>query len=200
MIKKIIFLLGIAMMSQLMVACIDCNCPKPQNIYFTNNGLALKNMDRSLPSPMLSSAGTIAAANYGIHIQVLNEQLTAQNRRVKWSLMQAAYACSCEGNYFISKESISAIQIFSNNDFDSSHPKGTDLSLYFKVNHFSGMISVTEYIKTLKDLNYSNDPSIFTYIFLQNAPGSNKKHKFRIVFSLSDGRSLLAETTEVELA
>jgi hypothetical protein len=198
MIKKMLFVFGFALISQLIVACVDCNCPDPQTIYFTNKGLSLKNMDKALPSPMLSSAGSIASANYGIRVQVLNDQLTTQKKSIKWGLMQAAYACSCDENYFISKESISAIQIFSNSDFDSSHPKGTDLSLYFKVNHYSGMITLTEYIKTLKDLS-TNDPSLFVQMFLQTAPATHKKHKFKIIFFLSDGRSLEAETTEVEL-
>ncbi|SER78763.1 DUF5034 domain-containing protein [Pedobacter rhizosphaerae] len=199
MIKKVFLVLGLALMSQLIVACVDCNCPDSQTFYFTNKGLALKNIDTALPAPMFSSAGTINSANYGIQIQMLNEKITAIRKPVKWGLMQAAYACSCEGNYFMSKENISAIRVFSNNDFDSSHPKGTDLSVYFKVKQYKGMTTLADYVKILNDANYIYDEYFFESIYLQTAPVSSKKHKFKIVFALSDGRTLEAETTEIEL-
>jgi len=200
MIKKILFVFGLALISQLIGACVDCNCPPHQTIYFTNKGISLKNLDASLPQPMITNAGIISSANYGVQVQFLTEQVALRQQRISWGLIQPAYACSCAENNFIAREDILSIEIFSNHDFDNNHPKNTDLSLYFKVKRYNSMITIIDYINALKNLRYISTNVFYEGIFLQVAPSSSKKHKFRFRITLTDGRILAAETTEVELS
>ena len=200
MIRKIILVFAFALISQLIAGCVDCNCQPSKTIYFTKKGLLLKNMDASLPQPMVSNAGIITSANYGIQIQFLIENLVSRKQQVKWGLMQSAYACSCVEDTFLPKEDILSVEIFSNNDFDSTHPKNTDLSLYFKVKRYATTIPIADYIKSLKDLNSLAGNAFYDGVFLQVAPSINKKHKFKVRVALSDGRVLEAETIEVELS
>jgi hypothetical protein len=199
MFKKIFFVLAFALAAQLIVACVNCNCAPIRTIHFTNKGILLKNMDAALPHPMVTNAGIISSSNYGIQVQLITEQLTLIKRRITWGLMQSAYACSCPDDDFITKEDISSLKIFSINDFDASHPKNTDVSLYFKAKRYNTMVTIDEYIKSLKDPSYFSTIPFYEGIFLQIAPNTGAKHKFKVTITLSDGRILETETTEVEL-
>ena len=111
-------------------------------------------MDESLPQPMVTAAGIVASTNYGIQIRLEKEQLALRKRRINWGFMQTAQACSCAEPDLINKVDILSIEIFSNNDFDASHPKNTDLSLYFEAKNYKTMIPIAGYIKRIKDSNY----------------------------------------------
>jgi len=200
MIKKIFFVFVLALMSQLIVGCVDCNCGPYKTILFTNKGLSLKNLDSNLPQGSVASAGIIPSVKYGIQVQHLTENVTLRKPQIRWGLIQSAYACSCQGDYLKSKEEIVSVKIISNNDFDANYPKGSDLSLIFKVKRYYNdeLSSINDYLKTLK-LEYQGNYPFQKGIFLQVAPTTVKKHKFKVVITLSDGRVLEAETTEVEL-
>ncbi len=199
MIKKIFFVFALTLISQLIAGCVDCNCDPIRTVYFSKKNLSLKNMDASLPDPMLTNALIISSENYGIQFQLLTEQIASTKPRIKWGLIQTAHACKCAEDTRIAKEDILSVEIFSNNDFDASHPKNTDLSLYFKAKRLNSKISIAEYIKTLKDFDYLSIGAFNEGVFLQVKPSIGKKHKFKVRIYLSDGRILEAETTEVEL-
>lgn len=200
MIKKIAFVFAFALMTQLIVACVNCNCPPIRTIYYTNKGISLKNMDAALPQPSVTNAGIIASTKYGIQVQLLTQQLTLLKPRITFGIMQSAYACSCPEDDFIAKEDIFSLKVFSDQDFDSTHPKNTDLSLYFKAKRYDTLLPIIDYIKSSKDMGYISSYDFYEGIFLQVAPSANKKHKFKVVITLTDGRTLEAETTEVELS
>ncbi len=199
MIRKVLFVFLIAVVSQTIAGCVDCNCGPVKKIYFTRKGLSLKNMNSSLPQPMVADTGVIASANYGIQVWLQIEHLALRKRQINWGLIQTAQACSCAEDDFIPKEDILSVEIFSNNDFDATHPKNTDLSLYFKVINYKVITPIAEHIKRLKDSNYIARSAFYDGVFLQTGPTASKKHKFRIKITLSDGRVLEAETNEVEL-
>lgn len=156
-------------------------------------------MDATLPHPMIAKDSVIASDKYGIYLQMQTQQLTVRKQYTNWGLIQIAQACSCAEDEFIPTEQISAIAIFSNNDFDAGHPKNTDLSLYFKVKRGKTVQTIEYYLNSLKDSRYLSNNPFAEGIFLQVAPNSNNKHRFRFKITLSDGRILEAETTEVEL-
>ena len=199
MIKKVLFVFVIALVSQTIAGCVDCNCGPIKKIYFTRKGLSLKNMNSSLPHPMVTDTGIISSANYGIHVRLLIEHLAVRKQHINWGLIQTAQACSCAEDDFIPKEGITSVEIFSNNDFDATHPKNTDLSLYFKVKNYKVTTPIAEHIKRLKESSYIAREAFYDGVFLQNGPTGSKKHKFRVRITLSDGRILEAETSEVEL-
>ena len=199
MIKKVLFVFVIAVVLQTIAGCVDCNCGPIKKIYFTRKGLSLKNMNSALPLPMVTDTGIISSANYGIQVRLLTEHLAVRKQKINWGLIQTAQACSCPEDDFIPKEDIASVEIFSNNDFDAAHPKNTDLSLYFKVKNYKVTTPIAEHIKRLKDSNYIARQAFYDGVFLQTGPASSKKHKFKVRITLSDGRILEAETTEVEL-
>lgn len=199
MIKKILFILGVALAVQTITGCVDCNCGPVRDIYFTQKNLTLRNMDNSLPQPMITNTPKIAVTNYGIHVQLSAEQLALTTPRISWRLLPTAQACSCSDHNYFAKEAILAVEIFSNQDFDANHPKNTDLSLYFKAKRYNSLVTLSDYVKTMKESNNSPVTAFYEGVFLQNPPTISKKHVFKFRITLSDGRILQAETPEVEL-
>lgn len=200
MIKKIIFVFALGLAVQTITGCVDCNCGPTKDVFFTKKSLSLKNIDSALPHPMVSTAAIIPSVRYGIQVQIATEQIALRKQSINWGLMQTAYACSCDVDDTIPKEDIVTIEIFSNNDFDASHPKNTDLNLYFKVKHYNNLFSIVDYIKFIKGSRDFAMSSFNDGILLQTAPQISKKHKFRLKITLSDGRILEAEAPEVELS
>ncbi|KQB99520.1 DUF5034 domain-containing protein [Pedobacter sp. Hv1] len=201
MIKKIFFVFALALSLQLISGCVDCNCGPIKDIYWTVFGISAKNIDVALPQPTTTDVNVIASANYAIQIEIKKRQLVLRKRQINWGLIQTAQACDCAYN-FMDKEDVLSLEIFSTNDFDASHPKNTDLSLYFKVKKDQTLMSIADYIKSYNNLPSSSSPGAFSFsngFRLQVAPSTNKKHKFMIRITLSDGRILETETTEVEL-
>jgi hypothetical protein len=199
MIKKIFIVFALALSMQLISGCMDCNCGPVKSILYTKNGLTLSNLDSSLPEPMITKEAKIASSKFGIRMQVQTKDLAFRKPKLKFGLIATANACKCATDDFVAKEDIAALQIFSNNDFDISHPKDTDLSLYFNVKTYNSLISVKDYIQQLKNTTEASSAVFYRGLFLQTAPTLSKKHKFRLKITLSDGRILEAETTEVEL-
>ncbi len=199
MLKKIFIVFAFALVTQLIAGCVDCNCGPTKKIYYTKKNPSLKHMDAALPHPMITKDSVIASDKYGIYLQMQTQQLIVRKQHTNWGLIQIAQACGCAEDEIIPTEQISAIAIFSNSDFDASHPKNTDLSLYFKVKRGKTVETMEFYLKYLKDSRYGSNNPFAEGILLQVAPSSNKKHKFKVRITLSDGRILEAETTEVEL-
>ncbi|RZK15707.1 MAG: DUF5034 domain-containing protein [Pedobacter sp.] len=199
MIKKIFFVLALALISQLVVSCVDCNCLPKQTFKVSYKGIVLRNLDSPNELLQSSTATAIPATRYGILIEFATEKIAWRIPKATFGLISSAYACDCIGDDYFPIEEISALQIFSNNDFDPSHPKGTELSAHFKFKRDKAMFSVADYIKSLKEQNHNSNSVFFQGLFLQTAPTGTKKHKFKIIITLSDNRVLEAETTEVEL-
>jgi hypothetical protein len=199
MIRKIFFVFAFAIAAQLISGCVDCNCGPIQTFYTTTKTLLVSNIDSALPEPMITNSAVIAASKYGFKIQLLSDKVALKNQRVNWGLIQTAYACSCAEDIYKSKEAISTIEIFSNNDFDASHTKNTDISSYFSVKIYNNLITMIEYVKYINKFYQTSSNPFYWGIVLQVPPTLNKKHKFRIKMTLSDGRVLEAETSEVEL-
>ncbi len=201
MIKKVFFVFALALSLQLISGCVDCNCGPIKDFYLTAFDVSAKNIDVTLPQPIKTDTNVIASANYGIQIEIKKRQFVLRKRQINWGLIQTAQACDCAYN-FMDKEDILSLEIFSTNDFDASHPKNTDLSLYFKVKKNQTLMSIADYIKSHNNLPSSSSPGPFIFFNgfrLQVAPSNSRKHKFKVRVTLSDGRILETETTEVEL-
>ncbi|RZK40473.1 MAG: DUF5034 domain-containing protein [Pedobacter sp.] len=199
MLKKIFIVFAFVLVTQIIAGCVDCNCGPIQTFYTTTKSLFVNNIDSTLPEPMITNSSIINAKNYGFKINLRSDRVALKNQKVNWGFIQAAYACSCAENVYKSKESILTLEIFSNNDFDANHPKNTDLSSYFKVKISQNLNTMPEYVKYINRLYQTSSNPFYWGIFLQTSPSLSKKHQFKIRMTLSDGRILEAETTEVEL-
>jgi hypothetical protein len=200
MLKKIalIFVLGFTL--QLITGCVDCNCSKPEDILFTRNSMSLISLDASLPKPYYATNSVISGSKYGIQIRLNSTIQVSNSIRGSFGFIQTAYACSCAEPLFIPKEYVVAVEIFSDNDFNSFHPKNSDLSSYFQLKlPNDNIFTIADYLQYLKKFPQRNYSAFLEGLYLQYSPEKRSKHKFRVKVTLSDGRILEAETAEVEL-
>ncbi|MDR2927570.1 MAG: DUF5034 domain-containing protein [Cytophagaceae bacterium] len=144
--------------------------------------------------------------NYGIHmffdgereIREIHQALNSNRRNLL--LIQSAYAfspASCE-NYTL-KSTITAIQIVSENDFDSLHPAGSDITEYFGVqtnmNEDGTPVfkPVADYLKDMfeylskTDIEYT---PVFDMHCMLTTPPEAGEYTFTVVACMSDGRTL----------
>ncbi len=198
--KKVIIVFILALGLQFVTSCnTNCRCSPVRDIYYTNSGVTVKNLDSKLPVPFVTTSKIIAGANYGIQIELQIQQLVRRKQNVNWGLIQSAYACSCIGDNYLAKESILSVEIFSNNDFSSDYPKNTDLSSLFKIKANNSTTTIEEHTKLINNHKYGYPNLFYGGVFLQVKPSVSSKHEFKIRITLSDGRILEGKTTEVEL-
>jgi len=77
--------------------------------------------------------------DFGFHIEFIADiTKVAKNKQTNNSLIQSAYAWSCEDDTYYPKNYIVSIQVFSDKDFDETHPVGSDISKYFKIREWFG--------------------------------------------------------------
>jgi hypothetical protein len=200
MIKKIAFIFVLGFTLQLITGCVDCNCSKPKDILFTRNSLSLISLDASLPKPYYATSSIISGPKYGIQIKLNSTIQVSHSIRKSFGFIQTAQACSCPEPMFVPKEYVVAVEISSNNDFNSFHPKNSDLSSYFQLKLSNDNIfTIGDYLQYLKKFPQKNYSAFLEGLYLQYSPEKRSKHKFRVKVTLSDGRILEAETAEIEL-
>jgi len=104
--------------------------------------------------------------------------------------IQSAYACDCEDAGYYLKERVTSIQVFSEKDFDETHPTSTDIAEFFKVYKGSGILTSFEsYVKYLEPTFYTIIDLQFRCVLTANVFETGE-YEFTFVVGLSDGREL----------
>lgn len=199
-INKILIVLLFPLITEVVISC--CNCLVPLIRYYTNKTVKIQNIDNSGSEPMITTANTVHKEAFGIRAQ-LNREKTACLSPFKSLFIQTAYANGCRcppSNQFLARDSITAIQVFTLNDFDIMHASNSDISDYFKIFQSFSLSTITDYIKKYDKVLYTdNELELKFDLLLMTPPTINKNHKFKIKITLSDGRILEGESTPIEL-
>lgn len=177
-----IFLLAsMTLFSPLINSCINaggCSKSDLKARKFYTTDMYGKTIDRTAKSQELNDTSVVRYSNLRINIRFSGRSYSENFKNL--SLISSAYACSPAEPY--SEERIADIIITANQDFDASHPMGSNLADVFYVNRGANNSSFTveEYIKTkprIEDLDF----------FLVSAPRIQKKFQFTITYYY-DGR------------
>jgi hypothetical protein len=199
-INKILFLLLFPLIAEVVVSC--CDCIDPLIGHYTNKTIVVNNIDNSGSEPMTATANSVPKEAFGIRTK-LNREKTACLSPSKSFFIQAAYATSCDcppPNQLLAKDSVTAIQIFTLNDFDTNHPANSDVSDYFKIFKGSSFSTITDFIKKYNTILYSESELELSFdALLMTPPSLNQSHYFKIKITLSDGRTLEGITTSIDL-
>lgn len=199
-INKILFVLLFPLIAEVVISC--CDCIDPLIGHYTNKTIVVKNIDNSGSEPMTTTANSVPKEAFGIRTQ-LNREKTACLSPSKSLFVQTAYATSCDcppPNQLLARDSVTTIQIFTLNDFDTNHPANSDVSDYFKVFKGSSFSTIADFIKKYNTILYSDSELELTFdVLLMTPPSLNKSHYFKIKITLSDGRTLEGITTSIDL-
>lgn len=200
-INKVLIILLFPLIAELVVSC--CNhCIDPLIGHYTNKTILVKNIDNSGSVPMITTANSVLKEAFGIRAQ-LGREMTACLNLSKYLFIRTASAMKCEcppPNQIFARDSVTAIQIFTINDFDTNHSSNSDVSEYFKVFKNSSFSTITDFLKDYNAVLYSESELDLTIdLLLMTPPGLNISHSFKIKITLSDGRNLEGVSNAIEL-
>ncbi len=190
---KVIIILMVIAVTGMAADC--CNCPEPETHEYTLASLSVGNVDNSGEYAVDADIQLVKKESYGIKL-LFSFKIAEQTSRasLNFSLMQSAYAacCFCDEAYYAMTDSIVSLHIFSETDFDASHPGDSDISEYFKIfktNEKAGeFISIVNYsFSSISEYEilYGSVPVI---CFLMTPPSDSGEYRFRVEALLSDGR------------
>lgn len=198
--SRIVFILLFPLIAEVVVSC--CECTEPFIGNYTNQTILVNNLDNSGSEPMLATTNSVPKAAFGIRINLSREK-TACSNPPRSFFIQSAYARKCDcppPHQLLAKDSVSAIQIFTLNDFDSNHPANSEVSEYFKIFKGTSFITIEEYVAKRRTTLYSDSELEESFdALLMTTPSFNESHQFKILISLSDGRTLEGITSSIDL-
>jgi hypothetical protein len=198
--KRVIFIMLFPLIADLAVSC--CNCLEPVIKLYTHKTISVSNLDNSGSQPVISTSNSILKTAYGIRIQLTREK-TVCNGKQPTLFIQSAYAFDCDCppvNQLLPKDSVTSIKIFTLNDFDVTHSANADISDYFKVYQQFYFSTIKDYLKNSESTLYDDTELQLTLdLLLMTAPSINTQHKFKIQITLSNGRILEQETSQIQL-
>jgi hypothetical protein len=198
--KRVIFIMLFPLIADLVVSC--CNCLEPVIKLYTHKTILVSNLDNSGSQPVITTSNSVVKTGYGIRVQ-LNREKTVSNGKQGALFIQSAYAFDCDCppvNQLLPKDSVTSIKIFTLNDFDATHSANADISDYFKVYRFFSFSTIKDYLKNSKSTLYEDSELELTLdLLLMTAPSINAQHKFKVQITLSDGRVLEQETSQIQL-
>jgi len=199
-INKILVLILFPLIAEVVVSC--CDCIDPFIGHYTNKTVEVKNIDNSGSEPITTTANSVPKEAFGIRTK-LNREKTACLSPSNSIFIQTAYATSCDcppPNQLLARDSVTAIQIFTLNDFDTNYPANSDVSEFFKVFKGSSFSTISDFRKNYNTILYSESELDLTFdALLMTPPSLNQSHYFKIKITLSDGRVLEGITTSIDL-
>ena len=196
--SKIILLLTLPLFVELISSC--CSCPEPIHAKYSNCGITLENLDNSGENTIIAMSDSIPKNDYGIMV-ALNLSLDICKTTPHSSFfISTAVACSCPNDSYTPRQGISAINIYTVNDFDTIHNANSDITDYFSVVYGDSFISIDTYLNYYDGELYGYDDYQRLFdILLTSSPTIGSKHRFKVILTLADGKEIIEETTEVIL-
>lgn len=199
-INKILFVLLFPLIAEVVISC--CSCIDPLIGHYTNKAMIVKNVDNSGPEPLTTMANSVPKEAFGIRVQLTRERTACLSPSQSF-FVQSAYATSCEcppPNQLLARDSVTTIQIFTLNDFDTNHPTNSDVSDYFKVFKGTAFSTIADFVKKKNTVLYSDNELALDFdVLLMTPPSLNQSHNFKIKITLSDGRILEGVTPSIDL-
>lgn len=205
--KKVLIVLLMPAVAQIIIACCECGDSVSKN--YSHLSMTIAHVDNAGEKPVVTTSPTVPKNAYGIKVQ-LQREIVACNKSALPTFFQSAYACSCPPPLTIlAKDTITDFRIFSVYDFDTNHSSNSDVSEFFKVYNYGSYTSITGYLGSGNSMGSYYGDSFWTLhneseleleitLLLMTAPKINSTNKFRVQITLSDGRIIEHETTEID--
>lgn len=198
--KKVLFLLLFPLIAETVISC--CNCIETVTQHYTNKTLSVQHLDNRGQEPQVGITDSLAKDAYGIRLSLIREKLACRERKLSLFLPPAyAMGCHCPPpKEFLPKDSIVAVRVFTQTDFDATTPAGTAITSYFSVYSDYRFTPVDQYFSLLYPVLFDEKELALTVdLLLMTPPPAGRQHRFLVQMTLSDGRLLEAETTPLKL-
>ena len=211
-VKKILLLGAIYYLVMVVQSCFVCKCPKAQFRSYSCTTLQSTNLSFNIETDSTFSysiadatTDTFAALGYGCSIDFTIVKYASQFKRQQaFSLINQAYACSCNEYYVTSRDSINSLKIETVYDFDNNHSSGSDVTgLFVLLTYSYNPLSIIKENVSLQNINLQNNPidesaALVSFIpYLNAAPTSPRKVQFKITAGFTSGKQFSTNTKEV---
>ncbi|MFN6377784.1 MAG: DUF5034 domain-containing protein [Flavobacteriales bacterium] len=197
---KILFILMFPLISELLVSC--CDCGEPVIEHYTNQSLAIENLDNSGSDPIIATSPSVPKEAFGIKVIISQEKLACfYSPKYHFIPTASAFGCGCDIPYqLIAKDTLQSIEIFTMNDFDSNHPSNSDVSHFFKVFRGNSFDTLSEFLNSYKLILFDESQlELSMNLLLMTPPSLNVSHSFKVKITLTDGRVFEETTLPIEL-
>ncbi len=197
--KRIIALMLLPLLLDvLIVSC--CDCAPPENFSYTNCTVETQNLNNAGPKAEVTNADNVPKEAFGLRLTINRRKNVCMNSAPPmFSSSAYAFDCDCDRINFNSLDSIKLLEVYTINDFDSTHLAGTNVTDYFKA-YRSQYIGLTRYAEILQEEFYSlSDTTATVDLLLLNTPTNEGPHQFRTEIKLSDGRVLESISSSILL-
>ena len=192
--RKIGVLLILFVVSLTIETCINCKCPKIKSFEYSISSFNI------IQSDLIGiNVPPECRKDFAIWFVFETENTAIANCKPVNSLfMQSAYACDCSGDMYYPKDKIVSIQVFSDKDFDETHPAGSDIAEFFKIRELGNyiqnqwqltLVSFESYFE-YPPQTFSGSPHIEIPCVLTATTIEAGEYEFIFVFKLSDERTL----------
>lgn len=201
-IRKIIFLLLFPLVAEVVVSCCDCSDYILTQLFYTNKTITVTNLDNGGPEIKETVVPVVTKTAYGLRAVIQTEKLACIKTCPSLFIGSAyAFKCGCGPDYQYSpKDTIISIKVFTEKDFDDSHPAGAEISDYFKVFKPYLFSDINHYLVNQENVFVGYKEIVVTFdLLLMTPPASGVQHQFRIEVGLTDGRVLTETAKEVSL-
>jgi hypothetical protein len=192
-----IIILGFCL--RVIISC--CNCPETITSKYTFNSIETAHIDNSGELPVYIKNGTISKESYGIQIELSLKQI-AINHKLDLSGFSSTHAMTCccppEFEYF-AQDSMIGINITTLNDFDLLHKENSVISEYFKVYIYSDYYTIQDFLEFPAEMYEEQMLKYILELYLMKSPEIIGEHSFKIDILLSNGTTLTATTTAINL-
>jgi hypothetical protein len=161
----------------------------PKNIFYTWDSIYTQNLDNGGQTVFVSTSNTIPKAGYGIRLTF----------RKGPYVIPTVGADTCI--WLSPTDTIEDIKIYTNYDFDGSHPAGSELSDYFRIASNEGVNNYSySYFETIENFMSSHSKGFDRMDFLLfQAPQTGTGHQFRIDLLKNNGTILPVTVAPVTL-
>jgi hypothetical protein len=196
---KILSLLLLPLIAELFVSC--CDCPEVTTEFYSNQFLEIDHLDNSGSDAVITNGPSVPKEAYGIQVRLGLEKVACnQPSRTHFISTSYAFQCDCPPPETIARDSVANLEIFTINDFNETHLANTDVSEYFKIFVGSTYANIDDIIPNLSRIFYYEFESVVTTeLLLMTPPTLSETHSFKVIMTLSDGRTFEATTSPIIL-
>jgi hypothetical protein len=190
----------ITIAAYLVIAIIIDACHPCPHCDYDILGISLKNLiyrsEKCLSCTDETDTSVIKYSKYGIRINFSKTLCSNMNQRL--NLIKTASAVDCWITYTL-KHNIDSIEIYSLDEFDSSHKGNSDISSYFRAINYSGytaptICSIDSLLSDSHNINSAHNLGVSSIDLLLTKPPQNDS-LFRFVIKIKLTDKVIMDTT-----
>ncbi|MDR2962706.1 MAG: DUF5034 domain-containing protein [Bacteroidales bacterium] len=160
-------------------------------------------MDNTSINAMMGNGTDNADANpltfrkdFGVTIQFNTTILIPECAQSSSFFVQSAHACSCNIGSFFPQDSVTAIRVVADKDFDDTHMAGSNVADFFQIREWNGntkfpyLTSFEDYFSRSAPIYIGTTPNYWIDCLLTATNLTAGTYNFTFTFVFSDGHEI----------